>query len=374
MKVFVHLAFIASMIFLFACGNGDDNSDDGFRVAIVTSLTGVDDRAFNQSNYEGIQDFIAANPGSTVQHVHETSGALDAAVQYVERIAGDFDVIVMPGFQFSNIGHIAMNHPYTKFILIDVWPEPFGDNYEFPNVRALQFAEYESGFLAGVVAALESQAGRIAFVGGYAFPPVVNYQFGFESGVNYANMVLGTDVTLVALEHRAGIDVRGINVGGNYIGSFSDSDTGFDVASELLAEGVDIILVTAGSAGRGVYNAVIEYGGDVRIIITDTDLFEHELSSDRDIVLASVFKATGLNVRRSLESLAQGNFSGGNHTMRTDTDSVGIITAPGHHRQHQMPVETVNRINELFGKLRDGTIVPASNFNGYTPYNFPGLP
>ena len=370
MRVFVLIALMSSLVFLSACGN-NDISGDGLKIAIVTSLTGVDDRAFNQHNYEGILDFIAANPGSTVQHIHETTGTTEAAVQYVERIAGDFDIVVVPGFQFSNIGHVAVNNPDTKFILIDVWPVPFDGKYEFPNVRALQFAEYESGFLAGIVAANESRVGRVAFLGGGVFPAVVNYQFGFESGINYANRVLGTDITLVSLEHRAGIDVRGENVGGNYIGSFADSVTGFVIANELLAEDVDIIFLAAGSAGSGAYDAVIEHGGDIMVISTDSDLFEHELSSERDIIIASVFKATGLNVRRSLESFAQGNFVGGNHTMRTDTDSVGIITAPG---QHQMSVETVNRINEFFSMLRDGTIVPASNFNGYTPDNFPGLP
>ena len=350
---------------LTACGSDNNN---GLSIAIVTSLTGIDDRSFNQNNYEGIQAFVRANPGSTVRHVHEPSGQPGAAIQYVENIAGDFDVVVLPGFQFRNIAPIAMDNPDTYFILIDTWPESYQGMNEFSNVRAVEFAEQESGFLAGVTAALESESGRVAFVGGEAFPALVNYQFGFASGVNYANTVFGTSVQLVDLPHRYGIDVRGINIGGNYAGDFNNPDIGYVIANELFSEGVDIIFVAAGGTGLGVHMAVRNYDGNARLIGVDTDQFD---DINGNIEITAVYKAMGLNVHRILNSIAEGNFEGGNHTMRTSTNSVGIVLTPS---RHQLSAETLNRINELFGLLRDGLIVPASNFNGYTPESFPGLP
>ena len=347
-----------------ACGN---NNDDGLRIAIVTSLTGIDDMSFNQNNYEGIQAFMRANPGHSVQHVHEPTGQAGAAILYVDNIVGDFDVIVLPGFQFGNIGEIAMANQDTYFILIDTWPTTFEGSFAFPNVRAIQFAEQEAGFLAGVVAALESESGRVAFIGGAAFPALVNYQFGFESGVNYANATLGTTVEVVNLPHRYGIAVRGVNVGGNYVGDFNDPDTGYIIANELLDEGVDIIFLAASISGRGALTAVRQAESDIRVIGVDTDQFEEAIGMQ----ITAVYKAMGLNVHRSLTAIAEGNFEGGNHTMRTDTNSVGIVITPG---QHQLPTGTFNRVNELFGLLRDGVIVPASNFNGHAPNNFPGLP
>ena len=38
-----------------------------------------------------------------------------------------------------------------------------------------------------------------------------------------------------------------------------------------------------------------------------------------------------------------------------------------------MSAETVATLDELYPQVKDGTIVPAANFNGYTPEEFPGL-
>ena len=38
-----------------------------------------------------------------------------------------------------------------------------------------------------------------------------------------------------------------------------------------------------------------------------------------------------------------------------------------------MSDETVSALDELYPLVKDGTIVPAANFNGYTPEEFPGL-
>ena len=50
----------------------------------------------------------------------------------------------------------------------------------------MTFTEQESGFLAGIAAALETKTGKVAVVNGIAYPSNTNYQFGFESGVAYA--------------------------------------------------------------------------------------------------------------------------------------------------------------------------------------------
>ena len=38
-----------------------------------------------------------------------------------------------------------------------------------------------------------------------------------------------------------------------------------------------------------------------------------------------------------------------------------------------MSADTISMLDELYPKVKDGTIKPASNFNGYTPDDFPGL-
>ena len=160
----------------------------GLKIAIVSSPSGVDDGSFNQDNYNGILSFIENHPDSTVTPVQETTGDVAAAVQAVADIVADYDVIVCCGFQFAGITTIAQENPDVKFVLVDTFPsDADGNEVEVDNIYAMQFAEQESGFFAGMAAALETKANKVSVVNGIAYPSNVNYQYGFECGVKYIN-------------------------------------------------------------------------------------------------------------------------------------------------------------------------------------------
>ncbi len=199
----------------------------GLKIAIVSSPSGVDDGSFNQDNYNGILSFIENHPDSTVTPVQETTGDVAAAVQAVADIVADYDVIVCCGFQFAGITTIAQENPDVKFVLVDTFPsDADGNEVEVDNIYAMQFAEQESGFFAGMAAALETKANKVSVVNGIAYPSNVNYQYGFECGVKYINETEGKSVEVVELPSYAGTDVTGAAVGGNYVGSFADEATG----------------------------------------------------------------------------------------------------------------------------------------------------
>ena len=139
------LVFLCVVSLAFASGS-QESSDaaDALRIAIVSSPSGVDDGSFNEDNYNGILAFIENHPASTVTPVREPTGDTTAAVKAAADIVADYDAEVCSGFQF---------------------------------------AEQESGFFAGIAAALETETGKVAVVNGVAFPSNVNYQYGFECGV-----------------------------------------------------------------------------------------------------------------------------------------------------------------------------------------------
>ena len=338
------------------------------RIAIVTSPSGVDDGSFNQDNYNGILAFIADNPHATVTPIQELDFA--NAVNAVADIVADYDVIVTPGFQFGPIAKIARENPEKKFILIDSFPvDEYGDTVELDNVFAMMFAEQESGFFAGVAAAMETQTGRVAVVNGIAFPSNVNYQFGFMAGVAYANAHLGTNAEWIEIAAYAGTDVTGANVGGNYIGDFADPATGRIVGDALIALGVDILFVAAGDSGNGVFTSAMEATG-VMVIGCDVDQFDDGVIGDRNIVLTSAVKVMGLNVQRQLQAIVDGTFRGGNHVLTAATDGTGFISREG---RHQLSDATLAALEEVFELVKNGIIVPPHNFSNFTVENFPGL-
>ncbi|MGN1400990.1 MAG: BMP family protein [Bacillus sp. (in: firmicutes)] len=375
-KKIVMVLFIALMTAaMAACGNSENNAksgsdEEGLKIAIVTSLTGVDDGNFNENNYNGILNFIENNPTATVKAIKEETGDPAAGVQAVADIVADYDVIVTPGFQFAGISSIALENPDKSFILIDSEPAPVGDQTEFDNIYSMNFAEQESGFFAGLAAALETKSNKVAVVNGIAYPSNVNYQFGFESGVNYANKVFGKNVEVVELSGYAGTDVTGKDVGGNYAGSFADEATGKVIGNALIKKGVDRIFVAAGGTGNGVFTAVKEAKGDVKVIGCDVDQFDDGVNGSENIVLTSAAKFMGMNVEKALNAIVDGSFKGGNVVLHADTDSTGFIKEEG---RHQLSEDTLTKMNEAYELVKDGTIVPASNFNGHTPEKFPGL-
>ena len=382
----------AMALSLTACGGGSASSQSGaqsgsqssadqsqgteaqgLKIAIVSSPNSVDDGSFNEDNYNGILNFIASRGDiDTVTPVQETSGDTAAVAQLVGEIVADYDVIVATGFQSAAIGPVAQDNPDKYFILVDTFPtDADGVTMEdgLSNVYAMQFAEQESGFFAGVAAALETKSGKVAVVTGQPFPSNVNYQYGFESGVNYANKHLGATAQIVELASYAGTDVTGANVGGNYTGNFSDEATGKTLGEALIREGCDIIFVAAGASGNGVFAAAKE-SGNCMIIGCDVDQYDDGANGDSNIILTSVLKNMAINVERQLNAVVDGTFAGGNYTLTAQTDSTGYVSAEG---RHQMSAETVSALDELYPQVKDGTIVPAANFNGYTPEEFPGL-
>jgi len=372
MKKTICLVLAIAMIcgVLFAAGSKEQApaAADALKIAIVTSPSGVDDGSFNEDNYNGILAFIKKHPAAKVTPLREPTGDSAAAVKAASDIVADYDVEVCTGFQFAGIGNLAKENPKTKFILVDSFPsDANGKEVALNNVYAMQFAEQESGFFAGMAAALETKTNKVAVINGIAYPSNVNYQYGFMCGVKYVNETEGKKVQCVELASQAGTDVTGKNVGGNYVGSFADESTGKIVGQKLITEGCDILFVAAGGSGNGVFTAAKESNGKVMVIGCDVDQWKDGANGDKNIILTSVLKNMSINVDRQLESIVAGAFKGQNIVLKADTDSTGFVKTAGHH---QMSAATVAKLDKAYAAVKAGTIVPAANFNGITPETF----
>jgi basic membrane protein A len=348
-------------------GNTDANANKGLKIAIITS-SGVDDGSFGQNCYEGILAFVDKHPDCEVTDIKEPD--IDKMIAAVESVVGDYDVLVLPGFQFAAVGPIAEVNPDKKFLLIDTPPtNAEGEIIELSNVYSMTFAEEESGFFAGLAAALETKTNKVAVVNGIAFPSNVNYQYGFMSGVHYANKHFGSNAEIVELPSYSGKDVAGNEVGGNYVGAFADEATGKVIGSTLIDNGVDIMFVAAGASGNGVFTAAKE--AEKLVIGCDVDQYDDGAYGDgKNIILTSALKVMDINITRQLEAIYNGSFKGENALLKADTDSTGFVSTPG---RHQMSDATVAKLNEAKELLKTGKIIPASSNNGYRYDEFPGL-
>ena len=380
MKKFARIAactMAAMMVFAPVVANAEDNSIS----ACIITTTGVDDGSFNTNVYEGMTQFAEKYPDSTITDVKQED--LTKCLQTVEDLVGDYDVLVLPGFEFAAIGDIAEANPEKDFILVDTtatYSDGTALNGPLDNIYSMTFKEQEGGFFAGVAAALSTETGKVAVVNGIAYPSNVNYQFGFMAGVNYANAKYGTAAEYVELPSYSGMAAvpvealavdgnDGTDVGGNYIGDFGDQAKGKEVGKALIDAGCDVIFVAAGGAGNGVFTAMKEAGTGY-IIGCDVDQYEDGENGDSNIILTSALKIMDKNVCEQLTKIHDGSFKGEDALLGADTDSTGYVAQDGHQ---QLSKEALEKLTECFAAVKDGTVFPPSNFNGGTPTYFPGL-
>lgn len=353
-----------------AAESAAESAGNPINICIITS-SGVDDGSFNQDCYNGIKTFLETHDDCTVTDIKESD--LAQLVPTVEKSVGDYDVFVLPGFNFAGIGDIVKNNPDKKFIVVDsTIQDSEGNPVSADNVYTMTFKEQESGFFAGLAAAFTTQSGKVAVVNGIAFPSNVNYEYGFMAGVNYANAKYGTTAEYVELPSYAGTDLAGNNVGGNYVGDFADEATGKVVGEALIGEGVDIIFVAAGASGNGVFTAAKEAqasGTFVNVIGCDVDQYDDGANGDQNIILTSGLKLMHSNVTKQLEAIYNGTFVGEDALLGADTDSTGYISAEG---RQQLSEDALAKMAECYELLKAGEIVPPSGTEGAVD-DFPGL-
>ena len=338
----------------------------GLNICIITS-TGVDDGSFNQDCYNGILDFLETHDDCNVTDIKEADYA--QLIPTVEQFVGDYDAFVLPGFNFAGIGDIALNNPDKYFIVVDsTIQDSEGNPVSAENVYTMTFKEQESGFFAGVAAALSTATNKVAVVNGMAFPSNVNYEYGFMSGVNYANAKYGSAAEIVELPSYAGTDLAGNNVGGNYVGDFGDEATGKVVGEALIDKGCDVLFVAAGASGNGVFTAAKE-ASDVYVIGCDVDQYDDGESGSRNIILTSGLKVMRTNVAKQLEAIYDGSFAGEDALLGADTDSTGYVSEEG---RQQLSEDALEKLAECYELLKAGEIVPPSGTE-YAVDDFPGL-
>jgi len=366
MKKLIAILCARALLLTLAAAPAVADGGKPLKICLISS-GGVDDGNFNQDCYQGVLDFLATHPESSVKDIKETD--LAELIPTVEKLAGDFDVFVLPGFNFGGIGDIVKANPDKYYLVVDsTIQDSEGNPVTADNVYTMTYKEQEGGFLAGVAAALSTQSNKVAVINGMAFPSNVNYEFGFMAGVNYANTKYGTAAECVELPSFAGTDLGGQNVGGNYVGAFTDPATGKVVAESLIKEGCDVLFVAAGESGNGSLTAVKEASG-VWFIGCDVDQFKDGAKGDGNVVLTSTLKVMHLDVARELEKICNGSFAGQDALLGADTDSTGIVTAEGHQ---QLSADAVAKLEECYELVKKGEIVPPSA-SAYSVTDFPGL-
>ena len=326
-------------------------ADREMRLALCTSLTTINDRAYNAACYEGVLNFIISrNLIDSVAPIQETTGDPVAVEEFLRAALPNYDVFVCVGDSYSKIAGLARENPDKYFVVINAAAEGQAD-----NLASVSFAEEQCGFFAGIAAALETATGRVAVVNGLPSDANTRYYYGFRSGVAYTNGNFGTTAEVVDLPEYAGTTANGTVLGGNFTGSATDQSLTYTLANSLFSQGCDVLFVAADAAGAGAYSAATEHD-NVWIIGSESDQFFYGSTSDgRNFVLTSVTKELAAEVESMLASVASGAFQSGSRRLSAADNALGYVSSSDHQ---QLNEKTLNVLAAAWPMMQDGTIVP----------------
>lgn len=331
-KLFVLLSLLVLVsLALVGCGGGaaesDCASDDVFCVGLVTDVGEVDDKSFNQSAWEGVQQ--AEKELDAIVNYVETKDTKDYAANIALFADKNYDVIVTVGFGMGEATMIAgAEYPDIHFIGVD----QFNDG-TLSNVTGLLFPEDRAGFLAGALAGKLTKTNTIAAVlGTDLVPPVVAFKEGFEAGARYVN----PDINIISTYHPGGMDV-----------AFTDPEWGATTARQAIDNGADVIFGAGGKTGNGALEEVAAQEG-LFCIGVDSDQWL-TLPAAHPCLVSSAMKLITPGVLDLVKLSKDGAFPGGLYFGAT-----GL--APFHDLDSAVPADVKALIEELDAGLADGSI------------------
>ncbi|MBP2646327.1 MAG: basic rane lipoprotein [Firmicutes bacterium] len=356
-KLLFLLVGVLMLLVFTGCSGGQDSKSDAGMIGMVTDSGTIDDKSFNQGTWEGLGK-AGAELGYKPKYL-KPSGTTQA--DYDKEIANLHDagalMIVTPGFKFENsIFSAQEKYPDTKFVIIDGVPHPGSDYSKIKiasNTVAINFAEHEAGFIAGVAAALQLKSGDVGFIGGMEIPAVQKFNWGFQQGIKYANANLGTSVSLKA-ENII------------YQGTFSDVAAGQQLAAQMYDKGVKVIFAAAGGVGTGVINEAIsrtKAGNPVWVVGVDIDQYTqgfYDADKTKSVVLTSAMKYVNQATYDMVKSLKDGKFPGG-QTLTFNAKNKGIGLP---EKNPNLSAEVISKVADIFAKLQSGEVVVADKGEG----------
>ena len=317
----------------------DCTKPEVFCVGMVTDVGKVDDKSFNQSAWEGVQQAKTDGVANWVQYI-ETTDAKDYAKNMATFADAGYDVIVTVGFALGDATRAeAALYPNIYFIGVDQ-DQSAGT---VANVVGLIFPEDQVGFLAGALAAGMSTTHKIGSVCGTDLVPAVwRYGEGYKAGAAYADTKLGTTTDVFVVYHSdVGFDK-----------TFTDPTWGAQTADSMIANGADVIFGAGGKTGNGAVDEGAAKG--IYVIGVDSDQY-YTLPEAASKMLSSAMKLETPGVAELVRATkaAQGGtgaFPAGNYV-----GTVGL--APYHDLASTVPASLTTLITDITKGLLDGTIL-----------------
>lgn len=326
----------AAILVLPSCGAPEETGEEQvpYEIAMVSDTKSIEDGAFNEAVWDGIEAFVEEDPVS-YKHYMTTADTTKAYLKAIEEAEkGGAKIVIAAGSAFGNAIEKAQDkYPRLYFLLLD--GQPCGEDASpapcAKNTVSIQFAEEQAGYLAGYAAVKEGYR-NLGFVGGKAQPPVQRFGAGYVQGADAAAEELG---------------LSDVKIRYAYLDTFEEDESAEALAGQWYADGTEVIFSCAGAAGKSVMRAAESGGGAV--IGADIDQ-----SGESETVLVSAVKNIEAAVSDVLWGLYGDEEFAGGQSLLLEAKNSGIGLSMESSRMKRFGEA---EYNEVFQKLSDGSVV-----------------
>ena len=334
----VALAAVGLVLAAVGCGGSDNKSsssgDNAIKVGLVTDTGGVDDKGFNQFSIAGLDQ--AKDELGVETRVYVSKTADDYQPNLTAASDDGNDLVIAVGFLLSPAtAATAEQYPDISYAGVDHFYGDPGSECEqsgaclHPNTLGMNYPSQESGYEAGVVAALMTKSGTVSTVGGKKIPPVDNWIAGFQAAVKATKP-----------------EVKVLNA---YSQDFEDVAKCKEIALDQIAHGSDVIFQVAGKCGLGAIDGACEKG---KIAIgVDVDQ-----SGVGDCVLVSALKPLQSSVFDVIKSFKDGTFKANRNVFFGVAQLPDAMLLTDFHGD--VPQSVKDAVAAADKGLKDGSIKP----------------
>lgn len=307
--------------------------DTSLKVGLVTNTGGVNDQAFNQLAWEGIQQ--AANELGLQAQFIESTQPTDYEANIDQLASEGASVIITVGSHMAEATALkARQYPNIRFAIID---HAYADG-GLANITSLMFAEDQMSFLAGVLAGGMSRTAFVCSITSVAPPLGDRYIISFRAGATW----------------QGGENIRGMN---NYINiqttnenmpNFTDPTEGNETARQLIGEGCDVVFAVGanGALLAAQENNVMAIGADVDQYVVYPEA--------QATLLSSAQKNVDVTVYNYLQTIVDGSVTAGISTGNLQNGGVGL--APFHDWDSRIPADLRAQIQQASDGIINGSI------------------
>ena len=224
-----------------------------------------------------------------------------------------YDMIYAPGNQYTDaVLQAAEEYPDVAFALLNGavdTPEKAVNK----NVSSLLPNAQQIGWIAGALAGLMTESGKLGFIGGMELDTTKGKIAGFEEAAKYVAEQEGKTVELLNVP---------------YANSFSDAPKGKEFATELIAQGADVFFGDASavdSGAREAIDAANAAAGEVKIYDIGQPA---DILGQNECIICSQVTDNSAMIVASMQAVIDGTFGGAPlyGTLQNGTLSAGALS------------------------------------------------